>query len=181
MDKAGGIHTAVMGSPIVTASDAELVVIGIERNATGVPRRIIVRTGWHRDPTIYYTRPLHRGTPDRAREVLWVTVDLQRNERMLIEAKPGEFQFFGAQVFAMDDRHFTVDSGHVLHVPPLPHVPPHVPVAGDPGDTPAGEVVPRIHRPVILGRWHYNITLESPKLGHTPLVLDPIIIIVEDP
>jgi hypothetical protein len=144
---------------VVQATDAELVTIGIARDAIGRPDALTVRTGTHAPATIQWVHPTARAAPLLPTEVLWTTLDLIKGERLLIEPKLGQHQFFDWESFELDHQHFTVASGKVtLH---QPH---------------AKGAAKRNER----HEWHYNVVLESPEL-HRPLVLDPVIIIVEEP
>lgn len=170
-----------LGEPLVTVRGAVVIVIGIQRNALGKPMRLTTRTASHLSPLVGYTPPHLRPVHHVAREALWVTVDLLHDERLLIHAKPSSFGFFAAQDYELDAHHSNVATGPVLHVPTAPLPPPGPGSAIDP---PEGTIATRMvgaAKLKVIGEWRYGLTLFSPRLGHTPLPLDPVIIIVEDP
>jgi hypothetical protein len=147
------VQTSRPGSDLVTVYAAELVTIGIGRNATGRPTRIFARTGLRADPVIRWMRPEAVAPHPLPLEVLWSTVDLAKGERIRIEARPDQHGFFRWNAFELDQHHFAVATDRVVSFHPL------------------------------LGHrqdWHYGIALESPRLPR-PLVLDTFIVIEEFP
>jgi hypothetical protein len=181
-----GLKHLRTGQRCVNAKQAELGVIEITRDDHGIPTDLQVRTGTHAWPIVYWTPPRKRPTPNIPREMLWATVDLRHGERMMLTPKPDIFQFFEWEAFALEDGHFTVNSGPVVH---LPDVSARLGVRGRDalagyhhvGMPPLDETIARIDFRKIIHFWIYDITLESPLLHGDRLSVDPTIIIVEDP
>ena len=137
------------------AIDAELVTIGIVRNAMAKPTHLVARTATHRDPVVYW----NSGVPARlsseralyAREVVWTSVDLLAGEKLLIEPRSGQDSFFQWEAFELDDSHFAVSSGPVTM------------------NTLCG---PRL-------AWSYEVVLDSPRLTRL-MTLDLVLMIAEE-
>ena len=150
------VQTIRRGSHLIDAIDAEIVTIGIVRNAMARPTHLFARTATHRDPAIYWASGAPVNSPPEtavyAREVVWTTVDLLAGEKLRIEPRPGQGGFFLWDSFELDDTHFVVSSG---------------PVAVN----------------TVLGprqAWSYEIALDSPRLTRL-LTLDAVIVIAEEP
>lgn len=147
-EKHAPVHTRFTvrhSSHPLSVANAALVNIFIKRG----PRPEIVVSA---DPHIFWTRPGHTPSPERARSVLWVAANLLGGEELRIEPKAGQHHYFDWDAFVLDARDPAVGSGPVL-------------------------------KGLKLGpkeEWRYTIVVEGPNLGDT-LVLDPIIIIEEDP
>jgi hypothetical protein len=146
------LQAARKGSHLVNAVRAEYVMIGIDRDRSGRPDGLFVRTLTHEEPPIYWTPAGEHAKPSLAREVLWGADELHKGERIRIEPKPSQHEFFEWNEFEFDERHFAVGTGPVD----------------------VKSVNGRKHE------WSYNVVLHSPKLSK-PLTLDPVIIIVRDP
>ncbi len=143
------VHALRKGSPLVTASDAVRVMLVIERNESGKPRRLVARPASRSDPVIHWTRPMHHRTDSVAREVLWVADDLQPREVLRVEARPRQHPMFQWDTFELDEHNPSVVSG------------------------PAEMDVANGHRQV----WTYAVRLRSPRLA-IPLGLEPLVIVV---
>ncbi len=147
------LQTPRLGSHLVNATSAELVTIGIARNALGKPTRLFVRTPTHVDPVIYWTAEGRSVDHPVAREVLWTCVDLARGERLRLDSKLSQQSFFESDSFELDEQHWVVGTGRVLRF-----------------DRGRGQ----------RQTWAYGIRLSGPKLAHA-LELDPVIIVEETP
>jgi hypothetical protein len=150
------VQTIRRGSHLVDAIDAEIVTIGIVRNAMARPTHLIARTATHRDPVIYWdSGSPANAAPDAtpyAREVVWTTVDLLAGETLRIEPRPGQDGFFNWDSFELDDQHSVVSTG---------------PVSMN----------------TVLGprqAWAYEIVLDSPRLTRL-LALECVVMIAEEP
>ncbi len=177
------LGTTRMGSSAVQANCAELVLIVIRRDEKGMPYQLDTRTAAGNHATVHWTCPGAPAKAHLAREVVWISFDLVEGEELRIEPKPRQPACFRWDSFEIDAAHPTVGTGPVMMVPrsalPISRVPDAmvvesmIPVANIArADTPD-------HARIAVS-WSYNLVLESPRLTE-PLLLDPVIIIVEDP
>jgi hypothetical protein len=143
--------------PNVTGQ-ATVCLIHIDRNAAGSPTEIEVSPSRPSETCVFY--PKRNDEPssifpvlEHPREVVWTVNGLRRGETIVIEAKPGIEAVFGRDPLTIDYPEQFVASGPVQAMLPMTALP----------------------RPY---HWDYSITLRT---GTSRLVLDPVIIVDEDP
>ena len=133
-------------------------LISVGRDEAGSPTDLQVVPNRPSDSSVFYprTNPRAQGsTPpiDYPREVVWVVNDLRAGETIVIEPKAEMFDPFAFRTFSITYPDHLVSSGPIV----------------------TGQLPANIERPF---HWQYNVTL----LGKTaPVILDPTIIIDEDP
>lgn len=130
------------------------VLIWIGRNDKGSPTEIEVSTAQPSDACVFFSAA-PPSSPERPREIVWAVNGLRANEAIHIRPKPRVRNVFGNTAFEIRFPDQLVSSGPVR----------------------LGAHAPRLDPPY---HWEYSIALESPRLA-TPLMLDPVIIVDEDP